>query len=329
MATVVENIIGLDVNSDPAAGAINISDDNAQFEVNLTVPIKIPNTAFHCTVKVDEATVSNTVYNISEELKNNEFSFLWRPSSEVAPPPIQGFVVEFPDGSYDVDTLNETLQDLIAATIGDEHRNKIRLTGDEPTQKVRLEIAPAGTGLFPEEFQVDLNTPETVAPVIGFTPAVYPGAPTTTFFQVLGDFIAKFNNLEYFLLHADIGEGLRTNDRFDQTIAKILITARPGSQIVYQPLLPAITEANSMLGQERKHFVFWLTDHRGIRVNTHEPWSARLTFTYQQFIFAPDPNVSHVTGGEYASAMDENLNLTNEKIRLSGRKRKEQRTGFF
>ena len=59
-----------------------------------------------------------------------------------------------------------------------------------------------------------------------------PAVPTTVLFQQLGANEAAFNVIEFFQIHSDIGQGIRINNTYTQTIARVNITTPPGSQIV-------------------------------------------------------------------------------------------------
>jgi hypothetical protein len=123
--------------------------------------------------------------------------------------------------------------------------------------------------------------------VLGFLPQFVPAAPTLVVVEQLADNQAAFNNIEYFKIHADIGEGIRTNHSFDQTIARVNITAAPGSQIVHSPQNPPESEMHRWIGSSRNSIIFWLTDQANNLVSTGEIWSVRLLFQYHQFVLPP------------------------------------------
>ena len=100
MAIVLHQSIAFDVNSDPAGGAEQLTPNNAQFEINLDVPISIPGDAKNATVSVEEATVWNTVANISVGLNNNHFYIIDNDAT---------INVTIPDGSYGVQDLSAAI----------------------------------------------------------------------------------------------------------------------------------------------------------------------------------------------------------------------------
>ncbi len=247
----------LDVSSDPLAGAENISDDGALFEINLEQGILIPKEAKNLSVRVDEATVWNNVFNISSLLNNTQLYVLENGVNRV---------VTIPDGSYSVNSLSQTIDREYVILGGST--NLIILQGDQPTQRVEITLdgTIAGSGA-----QLDFTQVDTFRDIIGFTSKLVPTAgPTTVLFQELGINEASFNVIEFFQIHADIGQGIRINNTYTQTIARVNITAPPGSQIVSEPFNAGKSDADSLIGTLRKNFVFWLTDQRNVLVNTNE-----------------------------------------------------------
>ena len=232
----------LDVSSDVNAGAQNLSDDNALFEINLEQGIRIPRDAKNLSVRVDEATVWNNVFNISTVLGNTQLYVLENGVNRV---------VTIPNGSYSVNSLSQTIDREYVALGGST--GLIILQGDQPTQRVEITLdgTIAGTGA-----QLDFTPADTFRDVIGFTAILVPAVPTTTLLQQLGANEAAFNVIEFFQIHADIGQGIRINNTYTQVISRVNITKPPGSQIVSEPFNPAKSDADSLIGTLRKHFVF-------------------------------------------------------------------------
>jgi hypothetical protein len=116
---------------------------------------------------------------------------------------------------------------------------------------------------------VDFTEADTFRDVLGFYATLEPAVPTNVLVIDLAPNQANFNNIEYFLIHWDGGQGFMTNWKFQQTIAKVVIDAKPGSQITYSLLNPAKSEANGWIGHRRNHISLWLTDESGTKlVNT-------------------------------------------------------------
>lgn len=267
-----------DVNSDPALGAENVTANGAQFTINLEQSILLDKGGFEATIAVEEATVWNTVNNVSEALGNNHMFITDLPAGTID--------VLIPDGNYSTSSLSESINrayENLGGTPG-----IATLQEDFATQRVLLVIdgTLAGAG----GAQVDFTQPNTCRVILGFDATLRPAAPTTLLVNILAPNTAEFNIIEYFLIHWDGGQGFSTNKTFQQTIARVNITARPGSQIVSQPFNPAKSEANGWIGERHNHLTFWLTDQTGTTlVDTGETWSARCVLEWKVFIDPPEP----------------------------------------
>ena len=62
-------------SSSPENGALNVSEDGGTFSVQLTRPVSVPGEAMNATLEVQSAMIWNNSFNISSELRNNQFSF--------------------------------------------------------------------------------------------------------------------------------------------------------------------------------------------------------------------------------------------------------------
>ncbi len=251
-------------SSSPEAGATNIQLDGSSFEIRLQQPILMPHNLQNCTVQVDEATVWWTIPNISAALGNNQFYF-----EHLATP----YVITIPDGLYSVSDLNTTIdRELVTAT---GISGLVTLSADNATQKVEILINQAGS-------QIDLTPLDTFRDIIGFTSQKVPVAVSVGSYSQLGDNVAAFNTIEYFLLHCDlIGQGIRVNDTYNQTVAQILIDVKPGSQIVSREFNPPKSEALQLAGQTIDRIKFWLTDQDNNEIDTHdEVFGCRMIIKY-------------------------------------------------
>lgn len=275
MAVVLRQSIAFDVNSDPAGGAELLTDNNAQFEINLQVPISIPGDAKNATLRVEEATVWNTVANISAGLGNNQF---------VIDDNTVVTALTIPDGSYSVQDLSAAINREFVDAGGTA--NLVLLAEDSATQRVVMVLdgtLSAGAGVF-----VDLTGANTCRDVLGYNNQIVPlGGGVTILTEDLAPNVAAFNNIEYFLLHADVTEGIRVNNTWNNTVGRVNITAPPGSQVVSTPFNPAKSSVSEMVGSPRRHFVFWITDQSNVQVDTGEIWSMRMVFEWDEIQILP------------------------------------------
>lgn len=261
MKTFQETIIA---NSSIDAGATEVSDIGSTFEIRLQQPIHIPSNLIECYVKVDESTVWWTIPNISVQRGNNK---LYLEYLTVA------YVITIPDGLYSVSDLSEAIDREIVSATGVS--GLVSLSEDNATQRVVVELSVA-------TLQLDLTQPDTFRDIIGFDSQLLPAVPSVGPLSVLGDSVAQFNTIEYFLLHSDIvTQGIRTNNTYSQTIAQILIDVPPGSQIVSREFNPPRSDALELSGQTIDRIRFWLTDQNNVLVNTNsEDFGCRMVITY-------------------------------------------------
>lgn len=255
-------------NSAITAGAVNKSTLGSTFEIRLEQPILLPNDILTCSIQIDEATVWWTIPNISVSEGNNKFYL-----EHLA----INYVITIPNGLYSVNDLNNALDREIVAATG--LSGLISLEPDNATQKVVITINQAGT-------QIDFTLTDTFRDLLGFNSQLVPAVVSVGVFIQLGDNVAAFNSIEYFLLHSDIvTQGLRTNNTYSQTIAQILIDVAPGSQIVSREFNPPKSDALELSGQTIDRIRFWLTDQNNVLVDTNnEDFSCRMVLQYTRKI---------------------------------------------
>lgn len=273
----IPNEISLLVSSDPQQGAINRSVDGSAFEIQLDEPIHIHKDAINVQVTVEESTVWWTVPNIIDG--SNDTFYVFGDDDQAIPVP-QLYTVKIPQGLYDLTALNNSLQSglesLGARTIdgGGNTLPLISLAADDATQKVLLRFN------YPN-VTVDFTQNNTAREILGFDSLVYGpyvGAPI----NILAPNIAKFNQVNYFLIACDlVQKGIRFNNRYNQVITQVLIDVSPGSQIVSKPFNPAKSNAHELAGSKRTNLRFRLTDDKLRPVNTNnEYWTARIVIRY-------------------------------------------------
>ena len=258
--------ISLLVTSDTAAGAQNKSVDGSRFTIILDEPLEVPKTALSVDIIVEEATIWWTIPNVVTGINDR---FYIDDGSGF-------FNVVIPQGLYDLSGLEAAVEREIVAA--GEPSGLFNFIADDATQKVVLRLNQAAT-------QVDFTQPDTFRGLLGFNSQLVPPAPTVGVYTQLGDNVAAFNQIDFFLIHSDlVSRGIRINNNYYQTIAQVLINVPPGSQIVSTPFNPPRSQAPELIGAKRSRIQFWLTDQSNNPVNTNEEdWSARITIRYSHF----------------------------------------------
>lgn len=269
----MEHEIPLIISSDPANGASNLSPGGDRFEIILPRPIKIPKEAKKATVEVNSASVWNSVYNISAKQGNNEFVYIeGTPVAEAPYAAVQVYTVTIDDGLYDLDLLATAINRSLISQGLDS--GVIKFIGDDATQKVIIEFTKA-------DQQIDFTGANSCRELLGFEAQLYPPLPTTGAGYVVGDNVANFNKIDYYLLATDLaGYGIGIGGSYRSIVAKMLITSPIGSQTVYQPVNPPRIPIYSQIGEEITRLNCWITDQRGQSLELADYWSMDLIIRY-------------------------------------------------
>ena len=183
--------ISLIVSSDPDAGAINVSSDGSQFEIQLDGEgIRIPKDAINVNVSVEESTVWWVIPNI---ITGENDTFYIYGDNDATPAVPQLFTVVIPQGLYDLAGLNQAVQaeleSLGARTVGagGEPLSLISLTADDATQKVRIRFNY--TNVY-----VDFQPNNTPRQILGYNAEQY-GPFLTAPLSLLAPNTAQFNQV--------------------------------------------------------------------------------------------------------------------------------------
>ena len=266
----LEKEISMIISSDTTNGATNKSSDGSRFEIALENGLQIPNGAQNCALLVENATVWNTVANVITG-ENDRITVNGIDTSDAG----ATYVITLPQGLYDLAQINSTIEYMLRDAGGKYAPTPmISFTANEASSKVELHVNYGGV-------QVDFSAARTIGQLLGFTSATYGdyAAPPET---VLAPNIAQLNTVDYFLIHSDLtGTGIRVNNKYSQTIAQVLIDQSPGSQIISEPNHPPKVACPHLIGSDRTHMRFWITDQSNEPINTAgENWSLRIVIKY-------------------------------------------------
>lgn len=258
------------ISSDSDTGAINKSTDGSRFEIQLENGLEIPKGAHNCTIQVENATIWNSVANVITGV-NDTITIDGLNASDAG----TTYTIVLPQGLYNLSQLNSTIEYMLRDAGGKfDPLPQVSFTADEATNKVEMHVNYDGV-------TVRFNAARTIGQMLGFASTTfgdYANAPDT----ILATSVATLNNIDYFLIHSDLTNlGMRVNNKYYQTIAQVLIDVAPGSQIISQPNHPPKIDCPHLIGSNRSHIRFWLTNHQNEAVNTSgENFSMRVVFKY-------------------------------------------------
>ena len=266
MGSLVKKSFDLLVSSDPSVGAVNRSAGGGRFQIVLdgTEGFGIPQDCQAVELQTISAELWYNTPNITVG-KNAEFAFGHLN---------QAYSVTLPTGLYSLTQLNLSIDREIIKLLGSGASGLFSFQADEAQGKVDITIKNTGD-------QIDFTIPNSFNELLGYDVGIY---KSTVALQVFtGQRVARFSNLAYYLIQTNMAdEGLQINGSSEGIIAKVLITAKPSSQLLYQPPNPAIIDVTSTLrGNKNKVFTFTLLDNSKNEVDTlGEFWSAQIRVSY-------------------------------------------------
>ena len=198
---------------------------------------------------------------------------------------VGNYVLTIPTGLYDLSGLNQAiLRELENAGGKTDPSVLFSLSPDEPTGKVEIRFNY-------DTVSIDFTQPNTLRDILGFNSQIL-GPYATVPFNRLADNTARFNSVNYFVIHSDLTQtGIRFNNSYNQAVSKVVIDVPPGSQIVSTPYNPPKISCNELVGGNKTLIRMWLTDDQNRRVNTNsESWSCRLVIRYQMPYYLGNSN---------------------------------------
>ena len=243
----VSHEIPMVVSSATTNGAVNKSADGSQFEINLEDDLKIPDNAKNVSVAVEEAEIWWTIPNIITGT-NDKFYVNGRDTADV----VQNYTVTIPQGLYTHSELNSTiLADLESQGAKQSPNPIIQILAHTASNKIQIRLEY-------NDSQVDFTQAQTPRDILGYNSQLLTTASAPE--NILAPNVAAFNTVNYFLIHTDLlSQGMRFNNVYNQTVAKVPITVQPGSQIVFQPVNPPRIHEPFLKGVSRNRIKFWLT----------------------------------------------------------------------
>jgi hypothetical protein len=254
-------------------GAKNVSSDGSTFTVQYDSPFGVPSDAKNVYVSVEESEIWWNIFNVVAGV-NDQFKIVSDGSGSAPSPNTYNNTVTITPGLYDPKGINKAIQQALSNDGADP--KLIDIVGDNNTQ--RVQISALYTGI-----SIDFTIANSFRVLLGYDSQVL-GPSTIQPTYWLGDSLAAFNTVKYFLIHSDIvDQGIPSNGIYNSIIAQVLIDVRPGSQITYKPFHPSKSSANILKGTKNTSYRFWLTDQSNNLINTNdETWSCRLLLEWDE-----------------------------------------------
>jgi hypothetical protein len=233
--------------------------------MNLKSSLSFPPNAKNITVEVVQANIWWSVVNIKEGV-NDEFRLITDIEAGVG----TTVNIVIPKGLYTLALLSDAIDRLLV--VQGIPSGTVKLSADDSTQRTILSIANKNSVVF------HANTPYEL---FGFNLDSEVEA-TQDGFSVLSPNIARFGDIDSFLIHSDIvNGGIPINGSMSQTLAQAPIDVLPGSLITFRPRNPIRLNCSHLRHQDRNTLSFWITDQKNKSVDTNgEFWSAMIVFRY-------------------------------------------------
>ena len=263
-------------------GAINKSADGSYYSIQFTNPLFLPEEAINPQIAVIGANIWNNSPNISVVLNNNKFTIQ----------DVNGVhTVTVPDGNYDIDSLDQTLEILFSSqenALGNRlyypYNQYFRILGNNATQKINIEVFYAQNA--DQQILWDQSTSRNI---LGFesnsptTPSIPQQASNPSW--MIAPNIAKFNAYNSFVIHSDLVlTGIQLNNNFYNIISIIPITATTGTLNIFEAHDPyPFSVINNLVGinNARYNASFWLTDEKNKPLFQSENWDIVVLMTYE------------------------------------------------
>jgi hypothetical protein len=245
---------------------------------NLNPPLEIKG-AQRCSICVDEASLWWTSPNISSNLGNNKLYFSAKKASTNS---LHNFVFTIPNGLYNIESLNTWVQsEMHNQDVFIENETTAAVYPFEFTEgyhlsKVQIKINAV-------DCSIDFSNSDDISDLLGFTNSISaPGAGNVPKY-ILGNQNAKFNHIEYFLLHTNlVDEGIPVSNRLHNTIARIPITSKVGYTQLYNPTREKWLSANNLLNEKVSQVYFTITDQNNKAIDMNgDPWSVSIILKYE------------------------------------------------
>jgi hypothetical protein len=259
------------VSSNPLLGATAVSADGSTFTINLeNNGLDVPKNATNTQLSVVGSEIWYNTPNVVLN-KNDKITIIYNGTT---------IIVAIPTGLYTLAEIAPTIErelkllapaDAVVSDIVNNHL--IKIEAEENQGKVKLTLALTATTT---SLSCDFTPTNSIGQVLGFN-TIKSGS--NFYFSELDP---KFNGFNYYLIQSNmVNEGIRVGASFNQIIAKVLVTASPNTQVLYEPANPTLVSAENLAGDRRRSYTFSLLDDTFARIDTRsEHYSLQLRISF-------------------------------------------------
>lgn len=256
-----------------------VSNDGSTVTTRLQPGIVIPSNASDVSVALRSSFMFNSFPNV-DRLSGNTLYIRVKDSGTAF------FKITFPDGQYEVSTLDDALQSLIAndPLLKPSFTNCLQIIGNPATQTIALVNITTSKTIeisFIDELTAQFPAvPLSIYRLLGFTggsiisipPQVFKAAPNTANFNTV-NIIRPVCSL--------LSAGIRIGGISQAVLADIPINNLPGSQLVYLPAQALKLHEPGLRGQTIRDVTISLTNEKGEYIRTiGNDWTINIVISY-------------------------------------------------
>jgi hypothetical protein len=221
-------------------------------------PIHLPNGASNVYVRVNSAAIWNTTPNVITSV-NDKITMRVSPSA----PWIE---LTVPQGIYNVNQLNETIQRLFANS---NETAFFTISADQSTQRVIINPA------F-ETVEIDFTAENSLRNLLGFESSIVGGTS-----HIYGTTSPKFTPSYAFNICTDlVNNGITTNGVGGRAVAVVPVSEAPGSLINFSPPNMIPIPCEHLKNSARQSISVYVTDTANKPLIMFDDWGVVLEIVY-------------------------------------------------
>jgi hypothetical protein len=287
MTNYVQKQMSYFFSSSEALGAKKYN-NGSRFTISMQNLTNIPKTAIDCTLEISSANIWHVSPNIDDvNWKNDKVYLIYNPNAVIIDDGLGDpndflITITLPKGLYGLSNINDTISELIQTVVLPNSERlsatSIILTGDSPTQKVKVQFESSFLRLVTES---SLEYPNNIASTLGFTTGEDIGPSTFEGQRFTADSIASLNKINRYLIHSDlIRSGLTLNGKRLSIMTEVQINVQPSKLITFRPGIPYKLDGSHLTNGVHDLLTFWITNEKNEYVDMSEDWSFSLQISY-------------------------------------------------